>query len=52
MSQLQRTSSVPVKIEKPLTHIEHEEKIDNWFKSILLFAILLLTVVGSIILLS
>jgi hypothetical protein len=51
MSQTQQTSSVSKEIEKPFTLIDQEEMADNWFKSILLFAIVGLVIFGSFVLL-
>jgi len=51
MSQTLRTSSVKTGNEEQLALIEQRGKIDNWIKGVLLIAIFLLMIVGSIVLL-
>lgn len=51
MSQALHTSSVETGNEEQLALIERRWKVDNWIKGILLIAIFLLMIVGSIVLL-
>lgn len=52
MSQTQQTSSIPREVEEPLALIDQEERADNWFKAILLLAVVGLVIFGSFVLLS
>lgn len=52
MAQTLPASSVPSENEEKNALVERREKIDDWFKGILLLATIVLLIVGSIILLS
>ena len=52
MAQTKQTFSVLKEVGEPLSLIDQGEKVDNWFKGILLFAIVGLVIFGSFVLLS
>ena len=51
MSESQRNSNVHLELQTVFDRIDKEEKIDNWFKGILLFGIVGLVIFGSFVLL-
>jgi len=52
MSQLNRNSSTPPELKTVFDLIDREEKVDNWFNTVLLVAVVLLFIFGSFVLLS